>query len=195
MPEEMAMCSITHVTLTNLLSETTLQSRLSSDQKTGSDTGKISSTGNEYMNKINNRNIATTSHGSSRKLINEWSCLVASMEQGYKFTIYDYTNDLSVRGAIQAILSSGFKLPQELYAQLNVADEKFKRCVEWVTYPLIKNAVAAEFWYYGIPLNATAEMITDARNLAPQATAPQPENRTGSRATSSTGVHQIHVHS
>lgn len=98
-------------------------------------------------------------------LLDIWEGVVSDMETGYNFNIYEYDNDVSVRGAIELILETeGLKkYPEyeEFRQRAASIDERFK------------NLFSDEFsrndrlvwWESGILTNAGSEYSKDIRDL------------------------------
>lgn len=64
-------------------------------------------------------------------LLKQWDQLIAEVERGYRFTVYDYTNDLSVRDDLEHLISGvSPDLRQRLTAGPKPLDERFELATE-----------------------------------------------------------------
>jgi hypothetical protein len=88
-------------------------------------------------------------------LIERWAKFVAEVEQGYRFGLEDYRNDLDLRGII-AMLGLDSEVGQFDQRLENLLIHKDKRL--WETSP------ANPFWDFGYPRNAGPQLLEDIAN-------------------------------
>ena len=88
--------------------------------------------------------------------------LVEEIEEGYTWNIYEYTNDLSCRQALQAELDGGLVLPAEYQEELRILDDRLKRPLVPTRESIHGNPPPAHFWFHGVPSTAP-EVLEDAR--------------------------------
>jgi len=88
-------------------------------------------------------------------LIARWRKFVEEVEQGYGFTIYDYRNDLDLRGII-AMLG--------LDAEVADLDRRFESLLTHREKRLWESAPGDPFWDFGYPSNARQSFIKDLKN-------------------------------
>ena len=75
--------------------------------------------------------------GSLGTLLSGWSALVAQVERGYDDSIYEYTNDLSVRDRLERVVGgAGPGLRAKLEAALAADDGRFDAATEDGARPL-----------------------------------------------------------
>jgi hypothetical protein len=98
-------------------------------------------------------------------LIQNWSQFVATVRQGYSFSLYDYENDLEIRNRIQTILGSGVEITSEMETKLSAIDQELKRLLIPLRKPLLNGAPPEAFWYFGLPSNADTDLLENAQFL------------------------------
>lgn len=104
-----------------------------------------------------------TLHG----LINDWIRLIDEIERGYQFTIYDYTNDLSIRDFLEKIKTILSNDGQTKISELiKPIDEKFLAVTRVVNRPLLEslNDEHQPFWWYRIPKRLEGDLEQDLHN-------------------------------
>jgi hypothetical protein len=100
-------------------------------------------------------------------LLNKWGDFVSKVEQGYDDSIYEYTNDLSIRDLIEEIMG---QLPQTIKAKLlpliSKADERYFSSTRQVERPLGGNWQKEQTpsWWLRIPINLKEELKRDLRS-------------------------------
>jgi hypothetical protein len=81
---------------------------------------------------------------SLERLIDRWSSFVRDVEDGYAFSIYDYTNDLSVRDILDSLAS---RVPESIKIQianeLKEADDRFTRATRQVSASILNGVSSA----------------------------------------------------
>lgn len=97
-------------------------------------------------------------------LVEEWRSFVRDVGNGYDLTIYDFTNDLSVRDIIEAVLE---QLPTSLSAalaeQVDAVDAGFKAVTRSVPRPLLPGADKGAWWWSRVPLHPAGELLDDLK--------------------------------
>ena len=94
-----------------------------------------------------------------------WQKFVSEVAQGYDASIYDYTNDLSIRSELAGFIS---KLPKQLADKLNLSlKEADKRFLE-LTVPANVHLLGlsdeqANLWLHRLPIKPTGELLHDIR--------------------------------
>jgi len=116
--------------------------------------------------------LAELSQRSGRKqtldrLLNRWSRFVSKVEVGYRLSIYDYTNDLSIRDFLQVILNN---CPTAIRARLHEGigswDNRLILVTKQVEKPLLPPLGEEElgWWWFRIPLHPGDELRKDLEN-------------------------------
>lgn len=100
------------------------------------------------------------------KIINSWENFIVQIEKGYVDSIYEYTNDLSVRNLIQKIIE---KVPPEikhkLLTKVKALDDKFLLITYEIDKPLgIGYNKQSEYWWYRLPINISEELEDDLKS-------------------------------
>jgi hypothetical protein len=101
-----------------------------------------------------------------RQLLRRWAAFVRQVEAGYDDTIYDYTNDLSVRDLLEEKLSS---LPpadgDALRAELRPWDDRFEAATRPSIRPVAPGVRDREYaWWFRVPLKLSEELASDLRS-------------------------------
>jgi hypothetical protein len=98
-------------------------------------------------------------------LYQRWTDFVIEVERGYGASIYDYTNDLSVRDLLAEILRQvGASTREKLAAQLQPWDSRFDEATTAKIRPLLASKTATSApWWGRIPRNPTGELAEDLR--------------------------------
>lgn len=96
-------------------------------------------------------------------LLDKWSHFVIQVEQGYEDSIYEYTNDLSVRDLLDETLS---KVPPSLHEKLvqeiQIWDKRFQEATREVRKPLLSSGTRKLLpWWSRIPKNLRGELKED----------------------------------
>ena len=96
-------------------------------------------------------------------LLTKWEEFVISVERGYRFSIYDYTNDLSVRDILQRIIDQcPLALRHKICSAINTYDEQFKTITIEKSEPIYKLKADPSFWWwYRVPKYPGAELQND----------------------------------
>lgn len=103
---------------------------------------------------------------SFRELVAGWETFVRQVERGYDDSIYEYTNDLSIRDRLQRVLAAA---PPDLARKaedlLRPADERFHAATRPSIRPVapgVKGDRAA--WWFRVPLKLLPELEQDLRS-------------------------------
>lgn len=90
--------------------------------------------------------------GGREGLIRRWREFVDEVQQGYRFGLEDYRNDLDVRGIIALLgLDDEVRDADELFAAMLTAHDK----------RVWESAPGDPFWDFGYPRNASAQLLRD----------------------------------
>ena len=91
--------------------------------------------------------------------------MVDAVEEGYEDNIYEYDNDISVRGRIDRVLQDPelASLPErEAFARrVHEIDERFRTLVTESSVRVVDQ----EWWYERLPKRAGEELLEDMRDL------------------------------
>jgi len=87
--------------------------------------------------------------------LQSWSGVVCRVEQGYKLTIDDYTNDLYVRDIIESVLLGvPATLHKKVFPEVEVLDRRFIAATRGVSRPLLEPDPQTDrlgYWWFRIP--------------------------------------------
>lgn len=102
------------------------------------------------------------------RLLNRWSRFVSKVEVGYRLSIYDYTNDLSIRDFLQVILNScrSTDIHARLSEWIQIWDNRLIFVTKQVEKPLLPplEEEALGWWWFRIPLHSGDELKKDVEN-------------------------------
>jgi hypothetical protein len=87
-------------------------------------------------------------------LIERWGKFVTEVEHGYKLGLYDYRNDLDLRGII-AMLG--------IDAEVAELDRRFEALLIHRDKRVWETSAAAPFWDFGYPSNADDQLLEDLK--------------------------------
>lgn len=98
--------------------------------------------------------------GGAEGLLDNWRNFVHSVEQGYKYGLDDYRNDLDIRTLI-AVAGLGGHVAAE--------DSRLRALLVHTRQPIWESDAADPFWVSGYPRNAGEVLMADLRasGLAP----------------------------
>ncbi len=96
-------------------------------------------------------------------LLSKWKEFVIAVVQGYDDSVYEYTNDLSVRDLLQSIIDNcPLALRQKIYSVINNYDERFKAVTIEKSEPILKSKTNHSYWWwYRVPKYPGAELEND----------------------------------
>lgn len=96
------------------------------------------------------------------KLVEDWAHFVVSIENGYGDSIYEYTNDLSIRNLIAEVLDA---CPESAYLKLleevQPLDNRFKSSTREIDNPLRPDK---NWWWHRIPVKLTDTLRGDLKS-------------------------------
>lgn len=100
---------------------------------------------------------------SLESLIDGWAHLVQDIEKGYSLSIYDYTNDLSVRDILDSVID---KLPKELAVEVGKClkewDDRFLDATRSVQSPIMPTLPKGKGWrWFRVPKKLLGELRED----------------------------------
>ena len=97
-------------------------------------------------------------------LLRGWADLVTRVERGYDDSIYEYTNDLSVRDRLERLVQgAGPGLRAKLEGALGEDDGRFEAATEDAARPLAANDPA--WWWRRVPRRRVGELAEDLESL------------------------------
>jgi hypothetical protein len=95
-------------------------------------------------------------------LLNRWSAFVTAVERGYADSIYEYTNDLSVRDRLERVAAgAGPALAAKLRGALAEDDRRFDAATQEGGRALGNFAGEAPAWWRRVPRRAVGELAED----------------------------------
>ena len=93
-------------------------------------------------------------------MLGRWSAFVTTVERGYEDSIYEYTNDLSVRDRLERVAAgAGPALRAKLARALAADDGRFEAATEEAARPL--GADRATAWWRRVPRRRIGELAED----------------------------------
>jgi hypothetical protein len=99
--------------------------------------------------------------------VEKWRTFINKVRDGYGLTIYDYTNDVSIRDTIDIFIQSlpdhlKSTLPNDLYE----LDESYKSLTVGSPKPLMNiHNREIKWWWYRFPTNPEGELLEDLKEL------------------------------
>ena len=101
-------------------------------------------------------------HDSFDSTLHRWSHFVTQVERGYDDSIYEYTNDLSVRDRLERVIEgAGPGLRARLAGRVVDADRRFEEATEETTRPLGEFSGTAPHWWRRVPRRRVGELAED----------------------------------
>jgi hypothetical protein len=100
-------------------------------------------------------------------MLHRWSYFVTQVERGYDDSIYEYTNDLSVRDRLERVAGgAGSGLRAKLEARLAGDDRRFEAATEESARPLGESGEASPLWWRRrVPRRRAGELAEDLESL------------------------------
>ena len=96
-------------------------------------------------------------------MLRRWSDFVTAVERGYDDSIYEYTNDLSVRDHLERVVAgAGPGLRAKLDAALAADDRRFTAATEEAARPL---GADSSSWWGRVPRRRVGELAEDLKSL------------------------------
>jgi hypothetical protein len=100
---------------------------------------------------------------SLNAMLGRWGDFVTRVERGYDDSIYEYTNDLSVRDLLERVVQgAGPGLRAKLAGALADGDRRFDAATEEAARPL---GESREAWWRRVPRRRTGELAEDLASL------------------------------
>jgi hypothetical protein len=95
-------------------------------------------------------------------MLGRWSAFVTTIERGYEDSIYEYTNDLSVRDRLERVVAgAGPALRAKLQGALAEDDRRFAAATQQANRPLGEFADEAPSWWRRVPRRRVGELAED----------------------------------
>jgi hypothetical protein len=99
-------------------------------------------------------------------MLRRWSDFVTQVERGYDDSIYEYTNDLSVRDRLERVVQgAGPGLRGKLAGALAEDDRRFEAATEEAARPLGEFPDASPAWWRRVPRRRVGELAEDLASL------------------------------
>jgi hypothetical protein len=99
-------------------------------------------------------------------MLGRWSSFVTDVERGYDDSIYEYTNDLSVRDRLESVVEgAGPGLRAKLDASLAEDDRRFAAATQEAARPLGEFMDAGPSWWRRVPRRRAGELAEDLEAL------------------------------
>ena len=103
---------------------------------------------------------------SLNALLGGWDTFVTRVERGYDDSIYEYTNDLSVRDRLERVVQgAGPGLRGKLAGALAEDDRRFEAATEEAARPLGEFPDASPAWWRRVPRRRVGELAEDLASL------------------------------
>lgn len=98
-------------------------------------------------------------------LLEKWSEFVLTVERGYDYSIYEYTNDLSVRDLLETVTTESPQgLRNKLVKEIGGWDERFMTVTRKASRPLVVPiGKKPAWWWFRVPIHPGDELRTDLR--------------------------------
>ena len=95
-------------------------------------------------------------------MLGRWSAFVTTVERGYEDSIYEYTNDLSVRDRLERVVAgAGPSLAAKLHGALAEDDRRFEAATQETDRALGEFADEAPSWWRRVPRRRVGELAED----------------------------------
>jgi hypothetical protein len=95
-------------------------------------------------------------------MLGRWSAFVTTVERGYEDSIYEYTNDLSVRDRLEGVAAgAGPALRAKLHGALAEDDCRFAAATQEVDRALGEFAERAPSWWRRVPRLRVGDLADD----------------------------------
>jgi hypothetical protein len=103
---------------------------------------------------------------SLNQLLGQWAEFVRAVERGYDDSIYEYTNDLSVRDQLEKLISaSSSTLAAKLTDEFAPIDERFVNATEPARRPLSAAHGDLPNWWRRVPKRREGELAEDLKAM------------------------------
>lgn len=98
------------------------------------------------------------------RLIDKWRVFTREVQQGYRFPLNDYTNDLSVRDLLQELLECvSVEVAPKIEARLAASDNSFESSTSEIDTPLPGQRSAR--WWHRVPRTLIGDLRNDLSAL------------------------------
>jgi hypothetical protein len=96
-------------------------------------------------------------------MLERWEYFVSEVEEGYDDSIYEYTNDLSVRDLLQVVVdNSSLTLREKLIDALQICDERFQKATEESKRSVLPDKEKSQaWWWFRVPVKPGLELKND----------------------------------
>ncbi len=95
-------------------------------------------------------------------MLGRWTAFVTTVERGYEDSIYEYTNDLSVRDRLEGVAAgAGPALRAKLHGALAEDDRRFAAATQEADRPLGEFAEGGPSWWRRVPRRRVGELAED----------------------------------
>jgi hypothetical protein len=95
-------------------------------------------------------------------MLGRWRAFVTTVERGYEDSIYEYTNDLSVRDRLEGVAAeAGPALRAKLHGALEDGDRRFAAATQEADRALGEFADEAPSWWRRVPRRRVGELADD----------------------------------
>lgn len=96
----------------------------------------------------------------------QWEDFVSVVAQGYDDNIYEYENDLSIRGRIDKVLPdstlSTFSDHEDFHKRISKADSQFRSACH---QDILIRSAGDPWWERLVPIHASRELLDDIQRL------------------------------
>jgi hypothetical protein len=99
-------------------------------------------------------------HVTVDSVIRAWEYFTVQVARGYPHSIYDYTNELSVRRKIAEVEAADTALPVHLADRVAASDQRFRDATIELKSPL-RAAAPSEWWWFRRPVRPGEELAQD----------------------------------
>ena len=99
--------------------------------------------------------------GGRAGLLERWQDFVTEVENGYRYGLTDYRNDLDLRGVIAALYLENEPGVQQ-------ADERLRVLLIETDARIWESGPGNPFWDFGYPRNASGRLLRDLRSAFPE---------------------------
>jgi hypothetical protein len=120
----------------------------------------------EELNELESLLDAMAYGASLNELVGQWAEFVEGLERGYDDSIYEYTNDLSVRDRLQNLVgASSPALRAKMETAVAPVDQRFGFATEPAARPLRANSGDLPSWWRRVPKRRDGEFADDLKAL------------------------------
>ena len=98
-------------------------------------------------------------------LVDRWKKFVFDVEEGYDDSIYEYTNDISIRDLLQGVVDKcPLVLCNKLIKSLQIWDDRFKKATRVTTCSVLPDREKSQaWWWFRIPIKLSPELENDLK--------------------------------